>query len=433
MKNRIVFFFCVMLSAPLSAQPVGFEQSIQQAIERDIWSLQSEQQQQALLNQSQSIPKLPNPKISVNLMNMPVDSWQFNQEPMSQIVLGVSQAIPRGDTRQIEQNLLSQEATAQPVLRQLRKASLRQKIGLLWLDIFLAQANIKIIRANENLFEQMAEIATAHYSSATGNTQQQDVIRAQLEWTQLQDSQFQYEQQRQSAVAELAAWLEQPQLSRVGAELPVVDNTARQFIHSINDKQSYLIQRLMLHPQLQSLDIEQKLSEQKIHLNKQAYRPQWQVNASLAHRADSPNGMSRSDFVSFGVSVDLPILNQGSIEHKIKASVYQAEAIKTKKRLLIKQMQGQIHAQLNMLAQLKQRQRLYRSSLLAQFEEQAETALSAYTNDTGDFAEVVRSRVAQLNSQIQALKIDIEILKIWLNLEFYLAPVQQNFISGQEA
>ena len=54
-------------------------------------------------------------------------------------------------------------------------------------------------------------------------------------------------------------------------------------------------------------------------------------------------------------------------------------------------------------------------------ESQAEASLNAYTNDDGDFAEVVRSRIAELNARIEALDIDIARLQTIARLNYFFA------------
>ena len=51
--------------------------------------------------------------------------------------------------------------------------------------------------------------------------------------------------------------------------------------------------------------------------------------------------------------------------------------------------------------------------------EQAEASLNAYTNDDGDFAEVVRARIADLNARIDALDIDVDLFKTNIRLNYY--------------
>jgi 3'-phosphoadenosine 5'-phosphosulfate sulfotransferase len=61
---------------------------------------------------------------------------------------------------------------------------------------------------------------------------------------------------------------------------------------------------------------------------------------------------------------------------------------------------------------------LYTTQLLPQIHDQAEASLTAYTNDDGDFSEVVRSRIAVLNAEIDELTINVEEQKIRLELNY---------------
>jgi hypothetical protein len=57
--------------------------------------------------------------------------------------------------------------------------------------------------------------------------------------------------------------------------------------------------------------------------------------------------------------------------------------------------------------------------------EQAEASLPAYTNDTGDFSEVVRASIAELNAKIDSLSIQVSRQKIIAQLNYF-------FTSGVE-
>ena len=52
--------------------------------------------------------------------------------------------------------------------------------------------------------------------------------------------------------------------------------------------------------------------------------------------------------------------------------------------------------------------------------QQAEAALTAYTNDDGDFAEAVRSQIAEVNAKIDALAIAINRQKLIAEANYLL-------------
>ena len=73
---------------------------------------------------------------------------------------------------------------------------------------------------------------------------------------------------------------------------------------------------------------------------------------------------------------------------------------------------------------LLDRQRLYANDILVQIRDQAEVSLTAYTNDDGDFAEVVRARIADLNARIEGLNIDVDLLKSQVQLKYFFPDLE---------
>jgi hypothetical protein len=61
---------------------------------------------------------LPDPKVSLGIMNLPTDTWDLDQEGMTQLKVGVSQMFPRGDSLEIKKDQLQIESTKFPLLRE---------------------------------------------------------------------------------------------------------------------------------------------------------------------------------------------------------------------------------------------------------------------------------------------------------------------------
>jgi len=83
---------------------------------------------------------------------------------------------------------------------------------------------------------------------------------------------------------------------------------------------------------------------------------------------------------------------------------------------------------------LNERQKLYQERLLPQMHDQAEASLTAYTSDDGDFSEVVRSRIAELNASIDALSINVDRQKTIIQLNYFFVnnPPETNPILGEK-
>jgi hypothetical protein len=202
-------------------------------------------------------------------------------------------------------------------------------------------------------------------------------------------------------------------------ELPEIDLINRALVA----KESWLEPRALIpyfsnHPAVMALEKNIKATKTGIKLAQQKYQAEWGVNASYGYRADDPMGSSRADLFSVGVTFDLPIFTHNRQDKEVQSAVSATAAVKTEKILLLRQLLAAYSSAKGRLLRLKERQTLYKFKLLPQIHDQAAASLSAYTTDDGDFAEVVRSRIAVLNTEIDLLTLNVEEQKIGLELNY---------------
>ncbi|WP_315980758.1 hypothetical protein [Aliamphritea spongicola] len=143
--------------------------------------MQNRLQEKALISQSQAAGELPDPQFSFAVANLPTDSFKLDQEPMTQLIAGVSQMLPRGDSLVLRKQQFLQQSERHPLLSLDRQARLVMTVSQLWLEAYKVRQSIALIRNDRVLFDQLVDISLASYSAALGQTQQQDVVRAELE------------------------------------------------------------------------------------------------------------------------------------------------------------------------------------------------------------------------------------------------------------
>jgi len=425
--------------------PLSFEKAIKSAQKNDPWLTGNIHKQRSIEAMSTAVNTLPDPKVSIGLANLPTNGFDFGQEGMTQAKIGIVQMFPRGDTLDIKSQQLRIQSEAFTFQRQDREAKVAVTVGSLWLDAYRVQQSIALIEKNRSLFEQLADVAEASYSSALGKTRQQDIVRAQLELTHLEDRLDKLAQQKNRYEGMLSQWL-----TRLSNEKPNEETTANQSVKDAVLYSDFSLHNIVLSQQLPKIDllnaslvqakhwlqpqelisyfsshpsvtaVDKKVSATKtgINLAKQKYQPEWGVSASYGYRADDPMGNSRADLFSVGVTFDLPIFTENRQDKEVQSAISKTEAVKTEKILLLRQLLGSYSSAKGRLLRLKDRQELYKSKLLPQIHDQAEASLTAYTNDDGDFSEVVRSRIAVLNAEIDELTLNVEEQKILLELNY---------------
>ncbi len=416
-------------------QPLSFAQAIKKAQKNDPWLDGSRHKQQSLESLSHAANTQPDPKVSIAFANLPTDSFDFSQEGMTQLKVGVSQMFARGDSLAIKNKQLKLQSQQQPLQRQDRQNKVAVTVGSMWLDLYRIQQSISLIEQNRSLFEQLSELVEASYGSGLGKTRQYDIVRAQLELTRLEDklNQLKLEQNRYQGM--LRQWLtdfsfagaatRQSNLNsslttiNISGELPQLTLINQSVVYhekALATEQLALL--LAEHPSVLAIDKKIAATGKNIDLAEQKYQPQWGVSASYGYRGDDQIGNSRADLFSLGVVFDVPLFTNNRQDNEVKSAIAKTEAIKTEKLLLIRQLISAFASAKGRLLRLNERQALYQDRLLPQIHDQAQASLTAYTNDDGDFAEVVRARIAELNAQIDFLAINVQQQKIILEINY---------------
>ncbi len=435
-------------SAQAADSALTLKNAVSAAQRNDPWLAGNRHSQNAVEAMSVAAGTLPDPQVSLGLANEPIDTFDFNQEPMTQAKVGVTQMFPRGNSLAIKRRQLETESRKFPFQRQDRKAKVVVMVGKLWLDAYNIQESISLIEKDRPLFEQLTDVVEAGYSAAFGKSRQQDFIRAQLEVTRLDDRLTMLRQKQEMLMEKLSQWVSDSfrqeysdnpasgtalawsklELARPLPDIKMLRKSL--YLTKENIKPQRLFEYFSDHPAFKALDKEIEASEVAVDLARQSYKPAWGVNASYGYRGSDQTGKDRADFVSVGVSFDLPIFTANRQDKEVQSSLSQSEAVKTKKWLLAREMIAGFEKNRAQLIRLNERQHLYNSQLLPQIHEQAEASLTAYTNDESDFAEVVRSRIAELNAQIDALNIAVERQKAIIELNYYFMENTDEIIAN---
>lgn len=394
-----------LTSFGLSAEPrLALDDAIDIAIRGDPWSAQSIQLQRALLDESVAAGALPDPRITLGAANLPTDTFDTGQEGMTQATIGFSQRFPRGNSRNLARDKKRELAESQSFQRENREKLVVRSVTYLWLELWKAQESVRLIESNRGLFEQLADVAEAGYTSTMNGSRQQDIIRASLELTRLDDRLTALHSRMETAQEELGEWVGTDTFRlRVSERIP--PNLLNRLPGAALD---FSDNTLISHSSIRATDQLIDAGAIDIELARQAYKPEWTVSAQYGYRDQAPNGQDRADLFSVGIGFDLPIFTGNRQDRTVSAAIARVEAAKSDRMLQVRRIKAEARAAATRIKRLDDRIRLYEQALLPQTREQANAALSAYNNDDGDFAEAVRARIAELNAQVDFIQMTAE-------------------------
>lgn len=431
----LVLNFTSALSHANEKPVLSLDTAINIAQAQDDWLVKSQFVQQRLMALSEGASALPDPTFSIGILNLPTDGFAFDQEPMTQLKVGASQMFPRGDTLALKQAQLQQAAKIQAVKRVDRRQKVALQTTLLWLDAYQNQASYALVKEAEPLFDKLGDIVSAAYASSVGKANQQDIIRAELELVRLQDRLISLSIQQRSVLSKLMQFVRSPDqgttysglasdfetVGELPSEQQMFPQEKKALLTLENSIEQRLYTTLVSHPLV--VAIEQQISAERIGIDiaEQNFKPQFGVNASYALRDDTPTGNRRADFFSIGMSVTLPLFSTKRQDAQVSSSIRLVEATKTEKRLVLRELMAGLKSSIDQYQGASQRLAIYQSQILPQMAQQADAALNAYTNDLGDFAEVVRAKIAELDSRITALEIEVAKRKALASINYYFS------------
>ena len=356
------------------------------------------QRAESLAEQAVVAGQLPDPMMRAGVANYPVQAGGFSTEAMTQVQLGFRQSFPSGDTRQFSTLKFESLSLEMSETANARERDVLSEVRKHWLEVYYWQHAREIVAETRPLFADLATITRSWY--AVGKKTQQDVLRAELELNKLDDRLLEIDRRHGEAVASLSEWTgtsaARPLPSRL-PEWPTVPDLA------------LLQQNLLSHPALLAADAVIGARDAAVGIAEESKKPDWSIDVGYGYRDGRlPNGDPRSDFISISVTTGLPFFQKNRQDRSLKAALGERSAAKLFKEQLHRRLNSRLGAEYTRWQELDHRSALYQSTILGLSTDHAQAALLAYQSDTGDFADVMRGHIEELNIRLDYLRIQTE-------------------------
>jgi len=350
---------------------------------------------EALDEQSMAVGQLPDPQLRLGVVNFPLESGDFRTEGMTQAVIGIRQSIPRGQTRSASTSRLQSLSADQRARAEARAREVLMTARQSWLDVDYWENAEKIILDIRPYFSDLVVVTRSLYS--VGVRDQQDVLRAELELSRIDDRLIDIGKQIEHSRAVLAEWVGPDNSQRpLDGSVPEVSVPALEV----------LFEKLKSHPTLIAADARIDASGDGVILAEQGFKPAWGVEVNYGYRdGQLANGKSRSDFISAMVTFDLPIFTSKRQDKHLQAAKREKRAMTSSKTELYRSLRRITEAEYRNWEKLTKRVEFYDELLVPQARGNAQAALAAYQSDASDFADVMRGRITELDVRLDQLRL----------------------------
>jgi cobalt-zinc-cadmium efflux system outer membrane protein len=340
---------------------------------------------------------LPDPELSFSAMSLPVDNFNTRQEDMTQLLVGITQAIPFPGKLALREQAAAYEAAAAAHNAAEVRRRLLSDVKITWWLIFYLDRALGIVDNNQSLLHQFVDIARTKYE--VGEGLQQDVLLAQLELSKLLDQKINLAALRRNAAAKLNALLDRP----ANGDLKLPADVAMQLPAVLPEDKLYAqaeASRAMLEGGRQDINAAQS----RLELAKKDYLPDFMVDASYGARDDTLAGDRRSDLLSLGVRVNVPIF---AAQKQAKAVDQRTSELMQQKYALQDQwnnVRSQISQSYNDYRRAREQFVLFETGIVPQAQQTVASMLSGYQVNKVDFLNLVRSQITLFDYQTQYWK-----------------------------
>lgn len=424
---RISAFFGALVSASFawSEPSVSLDGFALNAVQNDLLMQASAHQERAQTEQANYPLALPDPSLRIGIANLPVDSFEFDQEPMTQITVGLKQGLPRLATRQLKNQQGKQMAEEQGQKTQLRRAEVLRLSRLDWLSMFGLQRKIALLNEQKTILNTLyASKINTYEHSATAR--QSTLLRLQTELLMLDEQLLMALGEQKATVQKLRYWSPSSEEEQF-KQLPATGLTHLTTLASTLIKADSLeIEAALLqHPRLRISDEKLSVADLNTRLAKDAYKPQFSLEASYGYRDDSPLGTSRSDFASIALSFDVPIRQSERQDYALRSAELSRQAASFERSYLARKLKSDALALQAKLKELQERTTLLRDDLLPLSATQIASLEIESLQNASALTELLDAQVRRNEYQLKLNDAEIALWKTTIDLQFYLQSEPQ--------
>ena len=336
---------------------------------------------------------LPDPRLSLNVLNVPVDTFSLSQEGMTQIQIGLSQALPFPGKLALREAVAGARVRMGEAEVEELRLTLARDVRTLWWQVFALDRALGTLEADKGLMRQFVDIAQSKYR--VGRGLQQDVLLAQLELSRLFDRELDLEAMRRSAVSRLNTLMAVPSNTpwrwpaRVDDHLPPVPDGTR--LRQVAWRNRPILRRYQA-----MIDA----ADSRVTLAGMADYPDFKVGAAYGLRSGrNPNDTSRADFLSLRLSMNLPIYDQRRQGPQLDQRKRERIEAGFRLRDIENRVADEVERALADYVRSREQVRLFSRGIIPQAVQTVASMRAGYQVNKVDFLNLMRAQITLFNYQ----------------------------------
>lgn len=336
------------------------------------------------------VTSLPDPILSISLLNYSTDTFKTNQTPMTGNVIRLAQKFPFPGKLDTKGKIAAQKSRWFTSAYQDARLQIRQQVKDAWYQLLFQRQAIELTNRNLKILGDFVRLTEIRYE--VGKGLQQNVLKAHLQLSKQLEMLLDLQQKEVATQATLNSLA-----GRNTDEVLTIDATleAATTTFNLRDLQQLAEQNRPMFTSFAAL-IEQYTAQRK--LARLDYKPDFTLWAGYRWRDDSL-GDGGTDFISTGVSFNLPVRKA-----RRSAAVTEADSAlrlaHQKRNDFRNKTYLMIHQSLSRFEQASKLVELYRGGIIPQATQTFQATMSAYQVNKVDFLSLLDAAMSLYRYEI---------------------------------
>ncbi|GBD87274.1 outer membrane channel protein [bacterium BMS3Abin03] len=365
----------------------------------------------AAYNRIEQNSNLPDPVLTLGLRNLPTNSFSFNQDPMTQTAIGLRQTIPFpgklsaiGEASAIDTLIVGQEIKD-------AENEIRMQVTKKYYQLNYIRRAIFYAKETKKLLKDISDVVSVKYSVSTAS--QQNLVKIQLEITNITDKIEDLRSKEYSVLAELNAFLLHNTRADISTEL--IDT-----VKTVNLTTQRLDSLARVNrPFLKGILLSKEKAKLKEVVAEKEFYPNFSLGVNYSFRQNLvKSAMGGTDLFTVALGISLPLNYGGKYTAKEQEAISQQEFHSEQYFLALQFLDGKFGAAIANLESLVERIKLFEDGLLPQAQQNLNSTLASYQVNEIDFINVIDAQDQLFKIETNLYKLKTDYLKGIADLEF---------------
>ena len=367
-------------------RPLTLEAAVDEAMARNLRIVALRREFDALRHRPEQARYLSAPTFEAQVWQWPVDTLNPANTNMYMLMFG--QELPGRGKRELRSSLLEMDVELAAAAIAIAARDIIDRVERLYADLFLARQEIEIHHASARLLRQLADLSDVKYS--TGRASQQDVLKAVVELSKIEEHLIELDERAQLAAAELNTLLDRPVADAVG---PLAMPAERVALPPVSE-----LQRLALtqQPDLTAADLEVTRAEAALGVVRSEYRPDFSVMGGYMVMP----GQRDSWMAKVGITWPTAPWTKSRVDAKAAEATASVAAARARSEAVASATREAVYTAHVRADAASRRASLLRTTIVPQSEQTLEVSRVAYQTDQVDFLVLIDNQRILLDTQV---------------------------------